>query len=364
VLAAGAVAVVHAGIRHAGADEAPWKRSLAREVGASGLVLAAAVLAGLATTQSGFGMMNALAHAVFIGVPLALLLGAALDHHARLVRLRTAKAVLALLITAVGVDAFFIEPTALEVNRHEVAIDGLERPLTVVVLADFQAERIGEHERRALLAVREAAPDLVLIPGDLLQVGYGPSLDELRRDFAALVAEVWGTADAPRLKAPILVVGGDVDFRGWRHALKGLPLRVLAEPFHQDVAPLDALGVDVTGLNLQASRNTEVIVPRPGARPHIVFGHAPDFALGSVAADLLVAGHTHGGQVQLPLIGPLLTLSHVPRDWAAGVSEIDDGRTLVVSRGVGMERYVAPRLRFLCRPEVVVLELVPPSTAP
>ncbi|HVA47325.1 MAG TPA: hypothetical protein VNH11_13230 [Pirellulales bacterium] len=44
---------------------------------------------------------------------------------------------------------------------------------------------------------------------------------------------------------------------------------------------------------------------------------------------------------------------------AVGVTQPAGGRTLIVSRGVGMERGAAPRLRFLCRPELVVIELVP-----
>jgi predicted MPP superfamily phosphohydrolase len=78
-----------------------------------------------------------------------------------------------------------------------------------------------------------------------------------------------------------------------------------------------------------------------------------------VEADLLIAGHTHGGQVRLPGIGPLITLSRVRRSWAAGLTDIGRGRQLLVSRGIGMERGRAPRLRFLCRPELVVLELAP-----
>jgi len=63
--------------------------------------------------------------------------------------------------------------------------------------------------------------------------------------------------------------------------------------------------------------------------------------------------------VQLPFIGPLMTLTAVPRAWASGVTTIAPGKTLVVSRGIGMERGHAPRLRFLCRPEVVVIDLLP-----
>ena len=81
--------------------------------------------------------------------------------------------------------------------------------------------------------------------------------------------------------------------------------------------------------------------------------------MGKIDADLLVTGHTHGGQVRLPLIGPLMTLSRIPRAWAAGLTELPGGGKLLVSRGLGMERGYAPRIRFLCRPELMVIDLVP-----
>jgi hypothetical protein len=116
--------------------------------------------------------------------------------------------------------------------------------------------------------------------------------------------------------------------------------------------------VALTGLALHDAFGGHVRVEGTDAF-HIVLGHSPNFSLGQVDADLLIAGHTHGGQVRLPFIGPLMTLSAVPRSWAAGVTEIAPGRTLIVSRGIGMERGHAPRLRFLCRPELVVVDVVP-----
>ena len=117
----------------------------------------------------------------------------------------------------------------------------------------------------------------------------------------------------------------------------------------------------MTGLTSAASHEPGVVVPRPpDARTHIVVGHAPDFALGSVDADLLLAGHTHGGQVQIPFFGPIYTFSSVPRTWGGGgLHSLSGDRVLYVSRGTGMERADAPRLRFNCRPELTVLELVP-----
>ena len=95
----------------------------------------------------------------------------------------------------------------------------------------------------------------------------------------------------------------------------------------------------------------------------IVFAHRPDvlYALHrDTRVDLVVAGHTHGGQVQIPFYGPPITLSSVPRLVGAGGLHDVDGRRVYVSRGIGWEHGHAPRVRFLCPPEVSVLHLGTP----
>jgi predicted MPP superfamily phosphohydrolase len=89
--------------------------------------------------------------------------------------------------------------------------------------------------------------------------------------------------------------------------------------------------------------------------------HYPDTILHTSDSklDLILAGHTHGGQVCLPFIGPIITLSNVPRNIAAGGLHLYNGIKIIVSRGLGMEGHVAPRIRILDKPHLLLLELVP-----
>jgi predicted MPP superfamily phosphohydrolase len=72
--------------------------------------------------------------------------------------------------------------------------------------------------------------------------------------------------------------------------------------------------------------------------------------------DLQLSGHTHGGQVRLPLIGALFTGSLYGKGFEAGRMELNN-MTLYITRGIGLEGAAAPRLRLLCPPEIILWEI-------
>jgi predicted MPP superfamily phosphohydrolase len=74
--------------------------------------------------------------------------------------------------------------------------------------------------------------------------------------------------------------------------------------------------------------------------------------------DLFCAGHVHGGQVALPFYGALVTLSRFGKQYERGLYHVGS-MFMYVSRGIGMEGGVAPRVRFCSRPEITVIDLVP-----
>jgi uncharacterized protein len=314
-----------------------------------------------------FGQMRLLACGLFIhGVIISLALAAVSVRGRR----RWASAgwlAMALLLGGVGVDAFYIEPYWLEITRFSLRSPKIRRPIRVVAVADFQTDTIGDFERDVLQRVVAERPDLVLFVGDYIQVPHA-RWSQMAAEFRDLLRET-------NIVAPlgIYAVKGNIDPAQWTELFTDSAVQLFEETATVDIRTVGVGTVEIgtaevgaaangglrlTGLSQPDSQNPSLHVA--SNEPfHIVFGHHPDYALGDIEADLMVAGHTHGGQVRLPLIGPLLTLSRVPRRWAAGITPRDNGRTLIVSRGTGLERGNAPRLRFLCRPELVVIELAP-----
>jgi hypothetical protein len=86
--------------------------------------------------------------------------------------------------------------------------------------------------------------------------------------------------------------------------------------------------------------------------------HTPDLIATAAAGgvDLYLAGHTHGGQIRLPLYGAIVTFSEYGKRYEAGRYTFGS-TSLYVNRGLGMEGWIFPRVRFWCPPEVVQIEL-------
>ena len=134
---------------------------------------------------------------------------------------------------------------------------------------------------------------------------------------------------------------------GWEH------MRNVRKELELAGLPVELLGLDDAHINWQDSRAIPRTAPE---RFGFAVMHSPDSAPETAACgyELIVAGHTHGGQVCLPFLGALVTNSSMPRRLASGLIRMG-GAVLYLSPGLGTSKY-AP-FRFLCRPEVTVLEL-------
>jgi predicted MPP superfamily phosphohydrolase len=269
-----------------------------------------------------------------------------------------------LLPAPVGWYATHVEPYRLTVDRRTVPVDPAragDDPVTIGVLADLQTNHVGDHERAAVDRLLAEEPDLILVAGDLFQ-GTRGMFAEQEDELRTLLA---------RLHAPhgVYFVRGDVDHYDFAdRAFAGTDVVILDDEA-VDVAVGDRL-LRIGGNRLWYGTPEAVALRRHLAEVadgaddgtlRILLAHRPDAVLDldrDSRIDLTVAGHTHGGQVVLPGIGPLITMSDVPRAVSRGGLHQIDGNTIYVSNGVGLERAQAPQVRLFSRPSIGILELV------
>ncbi len=206
-----------------------------------------------------------------------------------------------------------------------------------------------DYALRALRAVAGIGADLVVFTGDLLSA---PA-----RHLSAYQRALW------EIRAPLgkYAVPGNHDYKGRRsmqlnHFLQEAGWQVL----RNESRPLSGkgeawiIGLDdpVTGRDdFDRAMDT---VPLDVFRLMLV--HTPDVvqAAAQCGTDLLLAGHTHGGQVVLPFVGPPLVPSDYGPQYAWGLYD-RRGMRMEVTRGVGM---TPPRVRFNCPPEIALLTLL------
>jgi predicted MPP superfamily phosphohydrolase len=141
---------------------------------------------------------------------------------------------------------------------------------------------------------------------------------------------------------------------GWTH-LRNRAVSLVADGVRLEVMGMDDPHIERHDLRAAPRRDPEAV--------GVAVVHSPDPVpeLVALGYDLILSGHTHGGQVRMPLVGALVTNSQIPGRLCMGLSRLEPA-LLHVSPGLGTSKY-AP-FRFLCRPEATYLELVGrPSTS-
>lgn len=240
-----------------------------------------------------------------------------------------------------------LEPYRMTVRRVSVASGKVKSPVRLLHMGDLHVRRWSRVEEGLVAAARSLSPDAILLSGDYSAApGSYDALARVFRELAA-VAPVYAALGNSELIRPVHA----------RLRLKGLTW------LDDDDRAVSVRGTPLRVYGIRPGSERNFWQHGRKSRPFelgVVLYHFPDFApkLDVLPYDLMLCGHTHGGQVRLPVVGALLSLSRAGTDYAEGVFRAE-GRTAVVTRGVGCEGYGLPRFRFLCPPEVVVVDLVP-----
>ena len=258
--------------------------------------------------------------------------------------------------------AFWIEPRRIRVTRLSLPAAGLARPLRLLVMGDLQST--GPHEtpeRLAALAELASAqkPDIVLLVGDYACRG---------KLFSSGIVPPEVTAQAlASIPAPMghFAVLGNHDW-WWngprvREVLSQAGITVLEDEAR--LAENGTAALWVAGLRDAVTQGCNIaaaLEETDSQAPIVLLSHTPDvFPAVPPAVALTLAGHTHGGQVRLPLIGAPIVPSRYGQRYCYG-HVVEEGRNLYVTSGVGTSKLP---LRFLAPPEIVVIDLMPQDSS-
>jgi len=265
---------------------------------------------------------------------------------------------LVLLSSALAAWALWFEPRRLVFREVPLELPRWPQPLVGLRVALMSDLHIGsphwtlERLEALVAATNRQQPELVLLAGDFLINGVlgGRWVDP------ESIARVLGGLRAPLGSVAVL---GNHDW--WndgvrvRRALEREGIVVL----ENQALPLTRQGrrFFIAGLADQMTRRValeQTLGQVPPGEPLLVLAHEPDiFPQLDARVSLTLAGHTHGGQVWLPLLGRLVVPSEYGQRYAAG-HVVEGGRQLFVTTGVGTSIWP---IRFGVPPEVVLLSL-------
>ncbi len=265
----------------------------------------------------------------------------------------------------------FLERRWFRANRYrvDVARAGLSRPISILHLSDLHFMAGDRHKARFLSSLDR--PDITVLTGDVIGEPEGvedavAALRTLRGRLASFV--VLGSNDyfvAEPLSYLNYFTGRRKKRPGVRSRWREMVVQLEADGWvhlsnRRTELSVDGVRLEVMGMDdPHIERHDLRVAPRrdPAALGLAVV-HSPDPApeLAALGYDLILSGHTHGGQVRLPVIGAIVTNSQMPTRLCRGLSRL--GQSLLhISPGLGTSKF-AP-FRFLCRPEATILELVP-----
>ena len=265
---------------------------------------------------------------------------------------------------AFAVKAFWIEPRSLVVTRADIVVPqwpAEARPLRIAMLADIQpagphvtAERVAE----VVAQINALEPDLIVLLGDYVSLMRVSTSHVPPKATAAVLA---------KLQAPLGVhaVLGNHDW--W---LDGRYIRRLLEDsgievYENNARPIEAgdgQRLWIAGLADLSTRTVDL----PGTlaqvtddAPVVLLSHSPDvFPEVPERVALTLAGHTHGGQINLPFLGRPIVPSRFGERYAYG-HIIEGGRQMFVSSGIG--NAILPA-RYGVPPEIVLLRIGAPGS--
>ena len=256
-------------------------------------------------------------------------------------------------LAAIGIICFlygyFLEPRRIEVTKLQIRTSKLiQESFRIVQISDLHCDKKPLSENSMVEIINSLEPDIIVFTGDAVNVPSAlPLFKETMNNLKASLDKVavygnWETQHWPGLD---YYSGTDI---------KLLDAETIELSKNNET-------ITVTGLNCAKPILAESIYRKLSNDYFNVFlYHYSDLVedIDKYNVDLYLCGHTHGGQIALPFYGALITLSKFGKKYESGMYSVGN-TTLYVNRGIGMDSFPAPRVRFFARPEITVFDIIP-----
>jgi uncharacterized protein len=231
-------------------------------------------------------------------------------------------------------------------------------PLRLLQIGDIHVERVTPRERELNRLIEKLKPDVIVFTGDFVNLS---NTDDPEAEKA--IREIIGEWRAP---LGVYCVSGTPlvePLERVKAFVNGLDnLKLLPNQWISIQTPggmLNILGLVVThDMAKDRAMLKKMMLTTPKNGLHLLLMHPPDIApeANEAGIDMYLCGHTHGGQIRLPIVGAFFSSSQLGQRFIMGRYELGT-TTLYTARGVGLEGLGAPRARFLCPPEIVLWEI-------
>jgi uncharacterized protein len=269
-----------------------------------------------------------------------------------------------LTIVGTGYGGYFyaneIEPRLLKINKHVISHVDIPESFNGFKIVQFSDTHLGFHYdlkqfKKMLAQISSLKPDIIFFTGDLMDA---PNQYPFSEEIVPLLKNL----EAPFGKYSIY---GNHDHGGYgsdiyKNIMKLADFKLLLNSSEQiqllDGSRIFVMGIDDAMLGRPDFESAMENIPDEHYK--ILLSHAPDLADNAVryGIQLQLSGHSHGGQIQIPFVGALITPPFAKKYWEGfyeiGVTETP--LTLYVNRGIGTTRLP---FRFLSKPEITLFTL-------
>lgn len=260
----------------------------------------------------------------------------------------------------------FIEPNLLITNRYEIDLPNIESPIKIAFMADLQLGKYKQTQwvEKVVKQTIELQPDIVLIGGDQIdnetfapeEFKYLKPLENLSKQiptYAVLGNHEYGISCYNGVEEECSHTG-DVSTES-KTTIEQLGINYLTNNLEK--IAINSSSFYLFGGDSYWAKKIDysILETRAENIPTIALIHNPAFQFSDYPndIDLVLSGHTHGGQIRLPFIGPLGLVDNIlPRKYYQGLHQISDYTKLLITSGAGE---TGVRARLFNPPEIVLL---------